>query len=670
MELGALQNKIKRDPRGYRRDYVDVLESFSSQLQVLESSLEQRHEEKRRRNDKRFLKTLNFVANVSHLYPDLASDQPSKLNSFLLSKQHELTKDLRRALFQALQLCRNRGQLPPLVLIESCFSLMDCGDKGLRDLAYAHVLNDVRALNKHTASSKLNRSVQRIVFRAVENESSASDGVDVEFIRRNTPKRALRITIELYKRRVWVDSATVQTVAKACFSTNASNSVAATKFFLGIDDDIDALEEEEAEEKMAESTAGVDPNIADTTKRTHAKKTKSLKRRMEKEKKRLVKAKEKVADAQKGGSGRGAGEKRRREQVRFPAIDLIDDPQKFVDRLFRFTKTSNDHFEVRLLRIDLISRCVGHCRLLLLPFYAYLHRYLRPHQKGVTKFLACFVQACHSMVPPNELESSVRLIANEFINDRVDSESLAVGLNVVREIVNRVPLLTEEMDEATDFFEDLVAYSKYPRDKSVSVAARSLLNCLREVNPSVLKKKKRGRGTDGGVKPSAYGAAVTTSQEKRFNRLVEIGGGDRVLSSKDFKRLDASDDDDDDDDDEDAWSDDSSSEDDEDEIRRRNNVVSLGDLEGVRKQKRRALQDRLERIKLAQEEKHNEAKRVAGLSNKQKEKSTKNFLMVSRSRRVFHKHVDKDFRSQQRSVKRHIKTLQKNKKLLSKIRKG
>jgi protein SDA1 len=42
-------------------------------------------------------------------------------------------------------------------------------------------------------------------------------------------------------------------------------------------------------------------------------------------------------------------------------------------------------FEVRLLSMNLISRLVGQHRLLLLPLYSYLQRYLNAHQANVTQ---------------------------------------------------------------------------------------------------------------------------------------------------------------------------------------------------------------------------------------------------------------------------------------------
>ncbi len=58
-------------------------------------------------------------------------------------------------------------------------------------------------------------------------------------------------------------------------------------------------------------------------------------------------------------------------------------------------------------------------------------------------------------------------------------------LNAVREVCVRCPLVMSE-----DLLRDLAEYRSY-RDKSVMMAARSLIHLYRELNPDLLKKKDR-----------------------------------------------------------------------------------------------------------------------------------------------------------------------------------
>uniref|UniRef100_A0A7S3LJ65 Protein SDA1 n=1 Tax=Aplanochytrium stocchinoi TaxID=215587 RepID=A0A7S3LJ65_9STRA len=231
--------------------------------------------------------------------------------------------------------------------------------------------------------------------------------------------------------------------------------------------------------------------------RNHSKRTRARKRKEEKIDKALKKA-QRVKN--------GSAEAKRIAAPRFPAIELINDPQGFAERLFKRLKSSTESFEMRLAMMNLISRVLGFHKLLLLPFFSFLQRYLQPHQRSVTSVLAFLIQASHDLVPVEEVEPMVKLIANNFVNDRSGSEVMAVGLNSIRELVMRIPLLTAG-DGMQDLVNDLIQYRRYRRDKSVVMAARGLLNFIRETNPTILARKERGKFHNESAKPLEYGQA-------------------------------------------------------------------------------------------------------------------------------------------------------------------
>ena len=78
---------------------------------------------------------------------------------------------------------------------------------------------------------------------------------------------------------------------------------------------------------------------------------------------------------------------------------------------------------------------------------------------------------------------------------------MTVGLKTVRELCVRCPLVMDE-----DLLSDLVLYRK-ERDKHVKNAAKALTGLFRELKPSMLEKKERGRGADLTLDVQAYGAA-------------------------------------------------------------------------------------------------------------------------------------------------------------------
>lgn len=185
----------------------------------------------------------------------------------------------------------------------------------------------------------------------------------------------------------------------------------------------------------------------------------------------------------------------------FSAIHLVHDPQGFAEKLFKQLESSTERFEVKLMLMNLISRLVGIHQLFLFNFYPLLQRFLQPHQREVTKILVIAAQASHELVPPEMIESILMTIANNFITERNSSEVMAVGLNAVREVCSRCPLAMTE-----DLMRDLSDY-KNGKNKSVNMAAHSLIQLFRRVNPSLLHKKDRGKPTDATseMKPLQYG---------------------------------------------------------------------------------------------------------------------------------------------------------------------
>lgn len=214
------------------------------------------------------------------------------------------------------------------------------------------------------------------------------------------------------------------------------------------------------------------------------------------------------------------------ESFNFSAIHLLNDPQTLAENLFKLLESFNERFELKLLLINFISRLVGIHQLFLLNFYPYLQRYLHPKQLEVTKLLQYMAQASHELVPPENIEPLVKLIANNFVTERNSNEVMAVGVNSIREICARCPLAMEE-----DLLQDLAAYAAF-RDKNVSMAAKSLVQLYRVVNPAMLKRKDRGRPTEASAEQRVYAYAESKAlnyiagAEVLKDKAVKEGGGE------------------------------------------------------------------------------------------------------------------------------------------------
>ena len=261
--------------------------------------------------------------------------------------------------------------------------------------------------------------------------------------------------------------------------------VTALTFFLGKDE----IEEDSDESDSDNDNDPTPMEIALANKVN--KKTKKRKKLLERTKKVVKKSKKKDKAV----------------SFNFSAIHLIHDPQSMAEKLFKSLETFNERFEVKLMVMNLISRLVGIHELILLNFYPFLQRFLQPHQREVTKILQYTAQAAHELVPPDVLEPILKLIANNFVSERNSSEVMTVGLNSIRELCSRCPLIMNE-----DLLQDLAEYKSY-RDKNVSVAAKSLIQLYRLKNPHLLKKKDRARPTEATAEITAkqYGEVLANN---------------------------------------------------------------------------------------------------------------------------------------------------------------
>lgn len=231
----------------------------------------------------------------------------------------------------------------------------------------------------------------------------------------------------------------------------------------------------------------------------------------------------------------------------YPAIELLRDAQGLAEGILKRIQTTGANsfrFEHKLLAMNFVTRLVGNHELLLLNLYPFLRRYMGGHQRDVTAVLAYAVQACHEMVPPEEVHGLLQTISHNFVTERCSGEQIAVGLNACRAICKRVPSSLVKEDSNTlnaegsesngpnssvhvdveAFARDLAGYAKH-RDRSVAVAGRSWQNFVREVHPSLLQGKHRGqKGAalhKSGTKPLRYGEQRIASGVAGADLLIE-----------------------------------------------------------------------------------------------------------------------------------------------------
>lgn len=500
--LLALQGRAKRDPEGYRDEVERQRQHFAALLGLLELKPAGEHRE--------FQDLVAFLAQLAAVYPKDSVPLPGELMSLLDKHATVLNAALRRALVQALILLRNRGTVETAALLPLFFRLFRCHDKALRTMLFRFIVNDLRLANKKRTDERLNRHVQGFLHGVLADEHEVS------------AKKSLAVLTELYRRNVWTDTRTVNLVASAVLHPSPRVMVAALKFFLGQDEkenedgDEDESDDSDDDEDDGGDKAARAGSVAVDRQQVYAAYKKGVASSKKKKQAKLKRAVQALKKKSKKEESTGSG------NARFAALQLINDPQGFAERVFGRLQSTGERFETKLLLMQIISRVVGIHKLQVLNFYPFLQRYIQPQQRDATHLLAAAAQACHDLVPPDAIEGLVRQLVNQFVHDRARPDVIAVGLHTMREICVRCPLVMTE-----DLLRDLTLYKKH-KDKAVAAAGRAMIQLFRELAPALLEKKDRGKGADLEARVQQYGelhAADRIAGAELLQRVIETGEG-------------------------------------------------------------------------------------------------------------------------------------------------
>lgn len=362
-------------------------------------------------------------------------------------------------------------------------------------------MQDIKQANRASTNMRLNRMVQGLLFGMVERGMQENGPVvlrraDTELAGRTEALWAVRVAAEMWRRRIWTDTRTVALLARACVHPHPKVQASAVRFFLG---DLHAAESAtgDSDDEGSEQEAAI-PNVGRLQhQRKVGRKSKAGERRL-----KLAQAQ---ARRRRKEQSEKELEKEEKETSNMAAIHLLNDPQAFADSLFenlsRGDKRHNLEMKVRI--IQLLSRVIGTHRLVVLPFYSYLGKYLVPHQLHITLILVSLAQSVHDQSPTDMLTPAIRKIAYGFVHPGVSAEVVAAGINTIREVCRRQPWCMEE-----DLLHDLVDYRK-SKDKGVSAASRGLMQLYREMNPAMLRRVDRGKtgamALAGGKSPARFG---------------------------------------------------------------------------------------------------------------------------------------------------------------------
>jgi protein SDA1 len=379
-------------------------------------------------------------------------------------------------------------------------TLFNIEDKELRGVLYKYILNDIRRMNRHHKNVKINQEIRSFIYGYIVKNAD------------KMAQKALQLMIELYKKNVWTDNRSVNIIAEGCFSQSAKIRMIAAHFLIATTEALEELSESE-DEPTNPSEIKMQKGVT--------KHTKSKERQMEKEKRRAARRLRK-----KEIQGR---------RQNFMPIDVIYNPQIFAEKLFNFMSKKNIKFSHKLIFMALVARLIWRHKLIILPWYGSLVKYMEPKQKEVHKVLTYFAESVHDSLPDDDIETVLKHIIEKFVNDRCTEFAMTIGLNTIREVYAKLNSIIKEEDMLY-----LASYYEY-KNKNVRMAAKALINLVRDVNPDLLEKKYRGRvNGDGSSSQRAGREGAKTDIEGA--ELLEHKGDlpvyyDRVLTDEDFKQI-------------------------------------------------------------------------------------------------------------------------------------
>lgn len=468
MSLPQLQSLMKKDPEAYEVEFDQQWKHFVSMMEIFKL--------KPQKPNSCFGEQVMFLAHVSPSFPGKGEALPGELIGALDEHYEVMHTSMRQTLVQALILLRNRNQFPCMRTLPLYFKLFKLSDKSLRTQIFTHVVRDISQMNVKSKSHKVNKELRDLFFaRLKDGEAEVS-------------RRACAVFISLYRKNVWRDAHVVNLMSAGLVHPDVKIAAALAHLFLG-------NKTKGLEGILDESDDESDKEVDDVVKEVvGAKKT----ARREKRVARARKA------AQKSQTKKKTKEERA-THINFVAIDLLHDPQTLADRLLQRVSKGGEPFHFRLLLLHLTGRLVSRHSLLLPNLYPYLLKYLQPQQKEVTQVLACLVEASHSQVPPDDLKPVVAHVMKSFVTEVQAPEVIEVGLNGIREVCSRAVNILSE-----DELADLVGFRKF-KHKGVAMAARSLVNTYRELDPNLLHRSLRGRQATmalsrGDVQAPEYGS--------------------------------------------------------------------------------------------------------------------------------------------------------------------
>ena len=433
--LPQYQDRVKRDKESYKEEFLKILKKFEEQFTIFLFDPSKKI--------KGFKELLLFFAHLSHLFKTETEFIPKGLCKIISENYLTIPHEVRLTIVDSLSIMCKSGILSLLEVIPLFFNLMRCQDKILRKRLTDYIISALTKVNEKHKNININKNIQNFCEKLLEDSN------------KKLARKTLNIIVNLYQKKIWNDSRTINMLANiAVTAKDIKISSAACQFFLSEynTEEGDSSDEEELEELK---------NKYKLLGKGYSQKTKKRKEKL----KQLMKSIEKKEERNK----------KINTTSNFLPIDQLNDPQTFAEKLFHLMNSfQSGNFSHKLIILRLLGRILGRHRLLINNFFNSTIPLIKAEQKDLSVILASIIEATHDQIPPVELEPLIKKLFDFFISDVLPPHQITLGLNTLYGIMERCPYCIDE--KYFNVCEELRNY----KNKSVANAARAVCNLYKE----------------------------------------------------------------------------------------------------------------------------------------------------------------------------------------------
>ena len=435
--LPVYQDRVKRDKESYKEEFLKILKKFEEQFTIFLFDPS--------RKIKGFKELLLFFSHLSHLFKTETDFIPKGLCKILSENYLIIPHEIRLTIVDSLSIMCKSGILSLLEIIPLFFNLMRCQDKILRKRLTDYILSSLTKVNEKHKNVNINKNIQNFCEKLLEDSN------------KKLARKTLNIIVNLYQKRIWNDSRTINMLAN--IAVNAKDikiSSAACQFFLS---EYNANQEDSSDEEDLEELK----NKYKLLGKGYSQKTKKRKTKL----KLLMKSIERKEERNK----------KIKTTSDFLPIDQLNDPLTFAEKLYHLTNSfQSGNFNHKLIILRLLGRVLGRHHLIINNFFNSMIPLIKSEQKDLNIILASIIEATHDQIPPIELEPLIKKLFDFFISDVLPPAQITLGLNTLYGIMDRCPYCINE--KYFYICEELKNY----KNKSVANAARAVCNLYYDKN--------------------------------------------------------------------------------------------------------------------------------------------------------------------------------------------